>query len=64
MEVSVLDYGAGNILSVVNAIKKAGVTVKFINEPAELASAKKLIFPGVGCVRCRDGRLGHGLQLS
>ena len=48
MEVHVLDYGAGNVRSVVNAIRKAGCEVKFITSPNELSDAKKLIFPGVG----------------
>jgi len=48
MAVYILDYGAGNVRSVVNAVRKAGVEVKFLTSPSELDSAQKLIFPGVG----------------
>jgi len=46
--VTLLDYGAGNIRSVRNAIKKLGVTVKDVENPEDILSAEKLIFPGVG----------------
>lgn len=46
--IALLDYGAGNIRSVRNAIKKLGFAVKDITEPEEITSAEKLIFPGVG----------------
>ncbi len=46
--VTLLDYGAGNIRSVRNAIKKLGVTVKDVETPDDIISADKLIFPGVG----------------
>lgn len=46
--VTVLDYGAGNIRSVVNAIKKLGYEVTFVKGPSDIERAKKLIFPGVG----------------
>ena len=46
--VTLLDYGAGNIRSVRNAIKKLGVTVKDVEKPGDIVSAEKLIFPGVG----------------
>ncbi|KAI8979858.1 hypothetical protein BDF20DRAFT_819168 [Mycotypha africana] len=43
-----LDYGAGNVRSLVNAINHLGFEIKYIKEPADLALAEKLIFPGVG----------------
>ncbi len=46
--VTLLDYGAGNIRSVRNAIKKLGVTVNNVEKPEDIVSADKLIFPGVG----------------
>ena len=46
--VTLLDYGAGNIRSVRNAIKKLGITVKDVENPEDILSAEKLIFPGVG----------------
>lgn len=75
-EVTLLDYGAGNVRSVRNAIMKLGYSIKdvsvhviftclhecartsshlcFLNhaakveKPSDIASAEKLIFPGVG----------------
>jgi len=46
--VTLLDYGAGNIRSIRNAISKLGVTVKDVEKPEDIISAEKLIFPGVG----------------
>jgi glutamine amidotransferase/cyclase len=47
-EVTLLDYGAGNVRSVRNAIIKLGFTVKDVTKPEEIAAADRLIFPGVG----------------
>lgn len=46
--VTLLDYGAGNIRSIKNAIKKLGYSIKEVESPRDIASAEKLIFPGVG----------------
>jgi len=48
MEVTLLDYGAGNVRSVRNAIRHLGYTVKDVHRPEDILSAEKLIFPGVG----------------
>ena len=48
MNVSLLDYGAGNVRSVRNAIKKLGMSVVDVKRPEDILSAEKLIFPGVG----------------
>jgi glutamine amidotransferase/cyclase len=46
--ITLLDYGAGNVRSVINAIESLGETVKVITEGADILSATKLVFPGVG----------------
>ncbi|KAH8727806.1 hypothetical protein GQ44DRAFT_676763 [Phaeosphaeriaceae sp. PMI808] len=46
--VHLLDYVAGNIRSLVNAIEKLGYTVEWVKSPSDVASAEKLIIPGVG----------------
>ncbi|GAB7344405.1 hypothetical protein MBLNU457_2258t1 [Dothideomycetes sp. NU457] len=46
--VHMLDYVAGNIRSLVNALEKAGATVEWIKSPEDVAKADKLILPGVG----------------
>jgi glutamine amidotransferase/cyclase len=46
--ITLLDYGAGNVRSVRNAIRKLGGEVKDVREPDDIARAEKLVFPGVG----------------
>ncbi|KAI9782665.1 MAG: Histidine biosynthesis bifunctional protein hisB [Peltula sp. TS41687] len=46
--VYLLDYVAGNIRSLVNAIEKLGYRVSWIQSPSDIANAEKLIIPGVG----------------
>lgn len=47
-EISVLDYGAGNVSSVIRMIERAGGRARRIYSPAEVAEATKLVIPGVG----------------
>jgi len=46
--ITLLDYGAGNVRSVVNAIEKLGETVHIAAGPEDIDRAEKLVFPGVG----------------
>ncbi len=46
--ITLLDYGAGNVRSVRNAIKKLGFEVCDVQQPEDILTAEKLIFPGVG----------------
>ncbi|KAJ3305418.1 hypothetical protein HDV03_001512 [Kappamyces sp. JEL0829] len=46
--VFLLDYGAGNVRSVVNAITKLGFELEEIKTVADFDAADKIIFPGVG----------------
>lgn len=46
--VHLLDTGAGNILSVINALKKLGYQVEFITNENDFDVATRVIFPGVG----------------
>ncbi|KAF9929854.1 Histidine biosynthesis bifunctional protein hisB, partial [Modicella reniformis] len=43
-----LDYGAGNVRSLVNAVKKLGHEITYVKDPSDILKADKLIFPGVG----------------
>ncbi|KAI2623754.1 putative bifunctional histidine biosynthesis protein hishf [Xylaria nigripes] len=47
-KVHLLDYVAGNVRSLVNAIEKTGYSVEWVRTPDEVANADKLILPGVG----------------
>lgn len=49
--ITIIDYNAGNIRSVTNALDRIGVTWKVTNDPREVAAASKIIMPGVGSAR-------------
>ncbi len=47
--IAIIDYQAGNIASVVNALKRLGISdYQVVNQPLDLKKATKVIFPGVG----------------
>ena len=46
--ITLLDYGAGNVRSVINAIERLGETVVPVTTPTDIDNAERLIFPGVG----------------
>ena len=48
MKVSVLDYGAGNVRSLLNALAAVGCEVEMIETAQQISAARVLIFPGVG----------------
>ena len=45
---ALIDYGAGNLSSVANALKALGTTPEIVSSPDALASADRVILPGVG----------------
>ena len=47
-KISVIDYGCGNLASVVNMIQHVGAEAQIIRSPEQLVDAGKLILPGVG----------------
>jgi glutamine amidotransferase/cyclase len=46
--ITLLDYGAGNVRSVINAIESQGEAVKRVTCAEDIQHAEKLVFPGVG----------------
>lgn len=47
--VALIDYGAGNLQSVKNALKAAGAEdIRVTADPAEVLSADRIVLPGVG----------------
>jgi|TARA_R110002051_G_scaffold81751_1_gene145861 glutamine amidotransferase len=48
MNIVILNYGAGNIQSIKFAIERLGYTATLSNDPSEIQTADKVIFPGVG----------------
>jgi len=55
--ITLLDYGAGNVRSVRNAIKKQGFAVADVQSAADIEAAERLVFPGVGSFGHAMGRL-------
>ena len=51
VKVSLLDYGAGNVRSVRNAILANGYEIEDITDPSQIDEAKVIVFPGVGSYR-------------
>jgi len=48
MKIVIINYGAGNIQSILFAIERLGFTAVLTNNPEEIKTADKVIFPGVG----------------
>ncbi len=46
--IHVIDYGMGNIGSVLNALAAVGAEAKKTSDPAELVDAEAIVLPGVG----------------
>jgi glutamine amidotransferase len=46
--IAIIDYGAGNLRSVANAITKLGYQPKITSDPSEMSKAQAVILPGVG----------------
>ncbi|MDA8417532.1 MAG: imidazole glycerol phosphate synthase subunit HisF [Desulfobacteraceae bacterium] len=55
--ITLLDYGAGNVQSVRNAIKRLGCEVREVRDPRDINNAERLVFPGVGSFGSAMGRL-------
>lgn len=48
MKIVIINYGAGNIQSIMFAIERLGYKAVLSNNPEEIKAADKVIFPGVG----------------
>lgn len=44
----VVDYGVGNLFSMSNALRKAGLRVEVVEEPSRLSTSEAVVLPGVG----------------
>ena len=51
--VAVIDYGMGNLHSIAKALQHAdpGCDVRVVSTPAAIATADRVVFPGVGAIR-------------
>jgi glutamine amidotransferase len=52
MKIVIINYGAGNIQSIMFAIERLGYKAVLSNNPDEIKAADKVIFPGVGEASC------------
>jgi imidazole glycerol-phosphate synthase subunit HisH len=58
MSIALIDYGAGNLRSVENALKAAGATdVQVTADPEAVRAADRIVLPGVGAYRACMGAL-------
>lgn len=59
-DVTIVDYGVGNVLSVARAVTQAGGRPNLSSDPTEIAQAERLILPGVGafgdCIKALRAR--------
>lgn len=51
MKIAVVNYGAGNIKSVCNTLKRLGVGYDVLSNPDNLGNYDKVILPGVGAAK-------------
>jgi glutamine amidotransferase len=54
-EVTVIDYGVGNLLSVQRGLEHCGAQVIFTADPLKILAASRVVLPGVGA-------FGNGMQ--
>jgi glutamine amidotransferase len=58
MQIAIIDYGVGNLRSVMRGLEKAGAHVQVTCSPEEIAAADGLVLPGVGAFREAMDKLG------
>ena len=55
--IAVIDYGVGNLFSLLSSLKYVGLNTKLTNDIEEIKNAKGIILPGVGAFRDAIGNL-------
>ncbi len=62
-DIAIIDYGAGNLRSVVNAIIRLGSQPNVTSRAADIADAKAVILPGVGAAAaCMSALQAEGMD--
>ena len=62
VNVTLVDYGIGNLRSLEKAFEHVGARVERTSDPDRIGAAKKLVVPGVGAFgACADALDAHGL---
>lgn len=63
--IAIIDHGAGNLVSVVNALTRIGEEPVIVTDPSQLEGADGLILPGVGATSpAMDQLVATGLDAS
>jgi glutamine amidotransferase len=61
--IAVIDFGMGNLRSVLNALEHLGANPHLVTEPEQLARAERIILPGVGSYyRAMENIRARGLE--
>jgi glutamine amidotransferase len=61
--VAILDYGVGNVASVRRAFRRLGADAELTGDPERVASARRLVLPGVGAFApARERLASSGLE--
>ena len=61
--IAVIDYGVGNLFSLLSSLNYVGLNTKLTNDIEEIKNAKGIILPGVGAFRDAIGNLEkYGLK--
>lgn len=61
--IALIDYGAGNLRSVANALDHLEASYRVTQDPTEVARSDKVIFPGVGAAgSCMEELSARGLD--
>jgi glutamine amidotransferase len=55
--ITIVDYGMGNLGSVLNMFKKVGVEAEISSNPNNIKNAKKILLPGVGAFDAAMSRI-------
>ena len=50
--IAVIDYGMGNLRSVEKALQSVGGDARVTSSPSDIASAERIVLPGVGAFKC------------
>ena len=58
-KIAIIDYGLGNLRSVMKGLAKAGASTVITSNPGEIASADGIVLPGVGAFREGMDQLGE-----
>lgn len=62
IDATVFDYGVGNLHSLSKALERAGAAVRVTSDPADFASARCIVLPGVGAANRVMAHLSGGVD--